>query len=64
MTVSDIFDALTVSGRPYEKARPVERAIAILRMEATDGILDMHLVELCAESKVYQKVLDSDWREF
>ncbi len=64
MTVCDIFDALTASDRPYKKAMPVDRAISILRMEAGDGMLDPDIVELFAESEVYRKVLDSDWREF
>lgn len=42
----------------------VDRAISILRMEAGDGMLDPDIVELFAESQVYRKVLDSDWREF
>lgn len=64
MTVCDIFDALTASDRPYKKAMPVEKALQILRWEAGDGMLDTDIVELFAESEVYQKVLDSDWREF
>ncbi len=64
MTVCDIFDALTASDRPYKKAMPVEKAIQILRWEAGDGMLDSDVVELFADSEVYRKVLDSDWREF
>lgn len=64
MTVCDIFDALTASDRPYKKAMPVEKAIQILRWEAGDGMLDSDIVELFADSEVYRKVLDSDWREF
>lgn len=64
MTVCDIFDALTASDRPYKKAMPVEKAIQILRWEAEEGMLDSQVVELFAESEVYRKVLDSDWREF
>ena len=64
MTVCDIFDALTASDRPYKKAMPVDRAISILRLEAGDGMLDSDIVELFAESQVYRKVLDCDWREF
>lgn len=64
MTACDIFDALTASDRPYKKAMPVEKAIQILRWEAEEGTLDSQVVELFAESEVYRKVLDSDWREF
>lgn len=64
MTVCDIFDALTASDRPYKKAMPVEKAVQILRWEAKDGMLDPDIVELFATSEVYQKVLDTDWRQF
>jgi len=64
MTVCDIFDALTASDRPYKKALPVERALAILRMEAAEGALDSDVVELFCTSEVYKEVLERDWREF
>ncbi len=64
MTVCDIFDALTASDRPYKKAMPVEKALQILRWEAEEGALDPDIVELFAESGVYRKVLEKDWREF
>ena len=37
MTVSDIFDALTASDRPYKKALSADRAIEILDMEAKES---------------------------
>ena len=43
---------------------PVDRALSILRMEAADGMLDTDIVELFADSEVYRKVLNSDWRDF
>ena len=64
MTVCDIFDALTASDRPYKKAMPVEKALKILHWEASDGMLEPEIVELFESSKVYRKVLDTDWREF
>ena len=64
MTVSDIFDALTASDRPYKKALPATRALDILNMEAKDGMLDQSVVELLLASEVYHKVLEGDWREF
>ncbi|HSR43218.1 MAG TPA: HD domain-containing phosphohydrolase, partial [Longimicrobiales bacterium] len=63
MTVADIFDALTASDRPYKKALPVERVLEILRMEAEEGALDPDLVDLFIEKKVYERVLEVDWRE-
>jgi HD-GYP domain-containing protein (c-di-GMP phosphodiesterase class II) len=58
MTVCDIFDALTASDRPYKKAMPVEKAIQILRWEAEEGGLEPDIVEIFAESRVYEKVFD------
>ena len=55
MTVSDIYDALTASDRPYKRAVPTDRAIDILRMEMNDGLLDSTLVDLFVEAKVYER---------
>ena len=63
MTVSDIFDALTASDRPYKKALSAQRAIEILDMEAKAGMLDRTVVDLVLASDVYQKIVDTDWRE-
>ncbi|MFW6198967.1 MAG: HD domain-containing phosphohydrolase [Gemmatimonadota bacterium] len=63
MTVADIFDALTAADRPYKKAMPVDRALEILRTEAEEGALDADLVDLFIESRVYERVLDTDRRD-
>jgi HD-GYP domain-containing protein (c-di-GMP phosphodiesterase class II) len=55
MTVSDIYDALTASDRPYKRAVPTERALDILRMEMSDGLLDASLVNLFIEAKVFER---------
>ncbi len=55
MTVSDIYDALTASDRPYKRAISTDRAIDILRMEVNDGLLDSSLVNVFVEAKVYQR---------
>jgi HD-GYP domain-containing protein (c-di-GMP phosphodiesterase class II) len=55
MTVSDIFDALSASDRPYKKAVPPEKALDILKLEVKDGMLDPVLVDLFIEAKVYEK---------
>ena len=57
MTISDIFDALTASDRPYKKALPAERAVNILHEEAKAGHIDPDLLELFVSSNVYQSVL-------
>ena len=55
MTVSDIYDALTASDRPYKRAVPTERALDILRMEMKEGLLDPNLVATFIEAKVYER---------
>jgi HD-GYP domain-containing protein (c-di-GMP phosphodiesterase class II) len=55
MTVSDIYDALTASDRPYKRAVPTERALDILRMEMNEGLLDPDLVGVFIEAKVYER---------
>ncbi|MGZ3426720.1 MAG: HD domain-containing phosphohydrolase, partial [Polyangia bacterium] len=57
MTISDIFDALTASDRPYKKAVPLEKALDILGFEVKDGKCDKELLRIFIESKVWQRVL-------
>jgi HD-GYP domain-containing protein (c-di-GMP phosphodiesterase class II) len=59
MTISDIFDALTATDRPYKRAVPWERALDILRMEARDGMLDEHLLGSFIGARVFESVLAS-----
>jgi response regulator RpfG family c-di-GMP phosphodiesterase len=63
MTVSDIFDALTASDRPYKKALSAARALDILQAEASESKLDTAVVEALVESRVYERILREDWRE-
>ncbi|MEM9189989.1 MAG: HD domain-containing phosphohydrolase [Myxococcota bacterium] len=56
MTIADIYDALTARDRPYKKAIPVERALAILGYEVKDGHIDGELVRLFTEAKVFESV--------
>jgi len=56
MTISDIYDALTASDRPYKKALPVQRAIDILGYEVKDGMLDADLYKIFVDSKVYEDI--------
>jgi hypothetical protein len=49
LAVVDIYDALTASDRPYKKAVPPEKAMAILEEEAKRGKLDPDLVALMRE---------------
>jgi HD-GYP domain-containing protein (c-di-GMP phosphodiesterase class II) len=54
MTISDIFDALTASDRPYKRAVPVDRALDILSSEVDGGMLDPDLFGVFVEAKVYE----------
>jgi HD-GYP domain-containing protein (c-di-GMP phosphodiesterase class II) len=54
MTVSDIFDALTASDRPYKAAVPVERALGILDQERKAGALDSDVLDLFIELKPWE----------
>jgi HD-GYP domain-containing protein (c-di-GMP phosphodiesterase class II) len=53
MAVSDIFDALTAADRPYKKAVPVERALAILELEVQQSHIDGELVRIFTEARVW-----------
>lgn len=46
MAVADIFDALSAWDRPYKKAVPEDKSLAILRMEADAGKVNADIVDL------------------
>ena len=54
MTISDIFDALTASDRPYKRAVPVDRALNIISDEVKSELLDPVLFNLFVDAKIYQ----------
>lgn len=64
ITLADVFDALTEKDRPYKAGYSVEKALDIMRDEARRGTLDPELVRVLAESKVYKRVMEADWRGF
>ena len=55
MTISDIFDALTASDRPYKAAVPVDRALDILGFERKAGAVDGDLLDLFIAVKPWEK---------
>lgn len=55
MTISDIYDALTASDRPYKRAISTDRALDILKMEVGEGLLDTSVVNVFIDAKVYAK---------
>ena len=57
MSISDIFDALTASDRPYKRAVPIDKALDILSLEVKDKHLDGDLVRIFAESRVWEPVI-------
>lgn len=54
MTISDIYDALTASDRPYKRAMPAERALDILGSEARAGKIDATLFKVFMDAGAYQ----------
>lgn len=60
MTIADIYDALTAADRPYKKAVPQEKALAILADEAAQGALDGELLRLFAENGVYRAAAEPE----
>lgn len=54
MTISDIFDALSATDRPYKRAVPVDKALDILRMSVKDTEIDPALFDLFINAKIYQ----------
>ncbi|MCH7783377.1 HD family phosphohydrolase, partial [candidate division KSB1 bacterium] len=59
MTISDIFDALTASDRPYKKAVPYERALDILQFEVNDNHVEPEILKVFIDAKVYTSVIKS-----
>jgi HD-GYP domain-containing protein (c-di-GMP phosphodiesterase class II) len=57
MTISDIYDALTASDRPYKKAMPAEKAISILADEAKRGQVDASLLGVFVEAGVWRQTV-------
>lgn len=53
MAVADVFDALAAADRPYKKAIPLERVLAILKSEAEQGKLDRDIVRLFLDRQLY-----------
>ncbi len=59
MTICDIFDALSSSDRPYKKAVPPERALAILEDSVSNHELDSELFQLFLQGRVFDLVKSS-----
>ncbi len=53
MAISDIYDALTASDRPYKKAMPADKALDILASDVKRGQLDQDLFDVFIQARVY-----------
>ena len=51
--ISDIYDALTASDRPYKKAMAPERALDILSEDVRRGQLDVDLFDVFVGARVW-----------
>ncbi len=57
MSISDIFDALTASDRPYKRAVPVPKALDILGFEVKNGHIDPELVRIFQEARIWESIM-------
>ncbi len=55
MTVSDIYDALSASDRPYKKAVPRDKALDILKMEANAKLIDTDVFQVFLDAEIYKR---------
>jgi HD-GYP domain-containing protein (c-di-GMP phosphodiesterase class II) len=55
MAISDIYDALTASDRPYKRAMPTEKALEILASDVKRGQLDQHLFDVFVGARVWTR---------
>jgi HD-GYP domain-containing protein (c-di-GMP phosphodiesterase class II) len=55
MAISDIYDALTASDRPYKKAMPMEKALDILSSDVRRGQLDTDLFNVFVAARVWTR---------
>jgi len=53
MAISDIYDALTASDRPYKKAMPMQKALDILSADVKRGELDSDLFDVFVAAQVW-----------
>jgi response regulator RpfG family c-di-GMP phosphodiesterase len=60
MAISDIYDALSATDRPYKKAVRSDQALDILFNEAKQGLVDHELLRLFHEAEIYR--LTETWK--
>jgi HD-GYP domain-containing protein (c-di-GMP phosphodiesterase class II) len=55
MAISDIYDALTASDRPYKRAMPTDKALDILAADVKRGQLDADLFDVFLAAQVWTR---------
>ncbi len=55
MAISDIFEALTASDRPYKKAKTLSESLKIMKFMVADKHIDPDIFDLFLKSGVYMK---------
>jgi HD-GYP domain-containing protein (c-di-GMP phosphodiesterase class II) len=55
MTISDIFDALGASDRPYKRAVSLDRSLQILERLVKSGELDADLFRIFIDGAIYER---------
>ena len=60
MTISDMYDALTASDRPYKASLPRGKAIDILVLEANENRIDKGLLNVFIDAKIFNRREDSN----
>jgi response regulator RpfG family c-di-GMP phosphodiesterase len=60
MAVTDVYDALTASDRPYKAAVSVERSLEILDQEAKVNLLDSEVLKIFLEARIYERTMSPE----
>lgn len=55
MTIADIFEALTSSGRPYKSPKKLSEALFILQMMKNKKQIDIDIYNLCIKKKIFMQ---------
>ena len=58
MAITDIYDALSASDRPYKNSISVDRALEILAAETKQGFLDAELFRVFLEAEIFKLTLN------
>jgi response regulator RpfG family c-di-GMP phosphodiesterase len=57
MTISDIYDALSASDRPYKRAVPPEKALNIIEYDVKKNLIDPELFRIFLEKQLWKLTL-------